>query len=131
MVDSGEVEEPAPKIEFSQPKACVNHTDHGQSSPSILEWLLLAQIFDNAPLTDIAVTVAITIPDGSVSYYDIRLNPAGQAYLLFQIFSFGDYSLEVVDAQLVPSSQAFELLGTLNFGFTVTSDETNKGECAP
>lgn len=131
MVNKGEVEEPAPQIEFSDPKACVNHTDHGQSSPSILEWVLLAKAFSNENLANIAITVEVTIPDGSTSLHEIVLTPAGRAYLLFQIFSFGDYNLEVVDARLVPTQEVYELLGVLSFGFTVTSDETNKGECNP
>ena len=108
---------------------CVNHTDHGQSSPSILEWVLFADLLDKSPFTDIAITVEVTTPSGSKSSHQIVLNAEGKAFLLLQIFVFGNYGLEVIGAQNVPTQEALELVGTLLFPFLVTADETNKGQC--
>lgn len=109
---------------------CVNHTDHGQSSPSILEWVLFADLLDKSPFTDIAITVEVTDPSGGKSTHEIVLNAEGKALLLFQIFVFGDYGLEVIGAQNVPTQEALELAGTLLFPFLVSADETNKGQCS-
>jgi hypothetical protein len=108
---------------------CVNHTDHGQSSPSILEWVLFADLLDKSPFTDIAITVEVTDPSGTKSTHEIVLNAEGKALLLFQIFVFGNYDLEVISAQNVPTLEALELVGTLLFPFLVTADETNKWQC--
>jgi hypothetical protein len=110
-------------------KNCVNHTDHGQSSPSILEWVLFADLLDKSPYTDIAVTVEVTDPSGTKSTHEIVLNAEGKALLLFQIFVFGDYGLEVIGAQNAPTQKALELVGTFVFPFLVNSQETNKGQC--
>ncbi len=131
MVNSGDVMPPASEIEFKEPKICVNHTDHGQSSPSIVEWLLLAQILDNPlPLTEVRITVRITSSSGA-EIEDVVLNSSGQLYLLYQIAAFGMYQLEIIGAIHVPSDEALQLVGQLLFPFEVTSEETNKGECAP
>ena len=131
MINAGEVEEPSKTVEFSDPKACVNHTDHGQSSPSVIEWVLAAKLFDDSSFVDVAVTLRVTRPDGSESDHLVVLNAEGRAYLLFQIFVFGNYQMEVVDATFVPTTEAMELIGILTFPFTVTAEETNKGECTP
>jgi hypothetical protein len=110
-------------------KVCVNHTDHGDSSPSIMEWLLAAHQLDKSAFTDIALTIEITTPDGTVVEEVIVLNPQGIMYLYLNIFTFGDYSIKVTGAMHVPSEEALLLAGQLLFPFTVTSTETNKGQC--
>jgi hypothetical protein len=118
------------QISFSNDyQNCVNHTDHGQSSPSILEWVLFADHLDKSAFTDIAITVEVTSPSGSKSSHLILLNAEGKAFLLFQIFVFGNYGLEVIGAHNVPTQEALELAGTLLFPFVVYADETNKGQC--
>tara|TARA_R110002153_G_scaffold3042_13_gene14558 strand:+ start:18069 stop:21230 length:3162 start_codon:yes stop_codon:yes gene_type:complete len=110
-------------------KVCVNHTDHGDSSPSIMEWLLAAHQLDTSAFIDIALTIEITTPDGTVVEEVIVLNPQGIMYLYLNIFTFGDYSIKVTGAMHVPSEEALLLAGQLIFPFTVTSTETNKGQC--
>ena len=131
MVSEGEVVQPPQPLSFVEdPKVCVNHSDHGQSSPSILEWLILANSYDTSPFVDIEVTLKLTTPTGE-SEQKVVLNEAGQMYVLLQIFTFGAYELEVTSARLIATDKALELLGNLIFPFTVTGDETNKGQCNP
>ncbi|MGS2721498.1 PKD domain-containing protein [Paraglaciecola aestuariivivens] len=110
---------------------CVNHTDHGQSSPSILEWLLTAITNGSFAFTDIAVTLQATLPDGQVITEEVILRPQGIMYLLLNIFNFGDYQIEIIGARHVPSQETLELAGQLIFAFTVGAEETNKDQCKP
>jgi hypothetical protein len=131
MVTEGEVVQPAEPLSFAEdPKVCVNHSDHGQSSPSILEWLILANSYDKSPFVDIEITLKLTTPVGEIEQ-KVVLNEVGQMYVLLQIFTFGAYELEVTGARLVATDQALELVVNVIFPFTVTGDETNKGQCNP
>lgn len=131
MANEGEVEIPAPQLSFATgAKTCVNHTDHGQSSPSIMEWLVAANQVDNTPFADIQLTVKITTPVGEVTQ-NVTLNAVGQLYLLLQIYSYGNYQMEVIGARIVPTDVTLELVGLLTYPFTVNSSETNKGQCTP
>lgn len=130
MAGEGEIEFPGPEISFSEPKTCVNHTDHGTSSPSIIEWLLLASILDQYQFADIQLTIRVTTPTGSEDVL-VTLRDSGQVYILFNIFLFGQYQLEIIDAQHVPSGEVLQLIGDLLFPINVTATETNKGQCTP
>ncbi|KXI27250.1 PKD domain-containing protein [Paraglaciecola hydrolytica] len=132
MGEEGDFERAPQQISFvGTPKTCVNHTDHGQSSPSIMEWLWAANKLDNSPFTDIELTLEITTPAGVITQ-TVQLNLAGELYILLQIFSFGNYQMEVVGARLVPTNEILQLVGdVLFFPFTVTATETNKGQCTP
>ncbi|MBU3002142.1 PKD domain-containing protein [Paraglaciecola arctica] len=133
VAESGSFETLAEQISFApeETKVCVNHTDHGKNSPSIMEWLLAANILDKSEFIDIALTIAITTPDGSVVEEEIVLNAQGLMYLFLNIFTYGDYSIEVIGARHVPSEAVLELAGQLLFAFTVTAEETNKDQCEP
>jgi hypothetical protein len=129
MATAGSVELPAAELSFADdPKVCVNHTDHGQSSPSIMEWLIAANQVDNTPFSDIQLTVKITTPGGVVTQ-DVTLNATGQLYLLLQIFSYGNYQMEVIGAKVVPTNAILQLIENVIFPFSVTSTESNKGQC--
>lgn len=130
IASEGEIEFPAPEISFSDPKTCVNHTDHGTSSPSIIEWLLLASILDQYQFVDIQLTIRVTTPSGSQDVL-VTVRDSGQVYLLFNIFVFGQYQLEIIGAQHVPSGELLQLVGDLLFPINVTATETNKGQCSP
>ncbi|WP_339723596.1 PKD domain-containing protein [uncultured Paraglaciecola sp.] len=130
MAQMGSFETPSEQISFAENyHNCVNHTDHGQSSPSILEWVLFAELLETSPFSDIAITVEVTTPSGEKSTHEIVLNAEGKAFLLYQIFVYGDYGLEVISAENVPTQEALVLAGTLLFPFLVTAEETNKGQC--
>lgn len=109
---------------------CVNHTDHGENSPSILEWVLFADVIDQSEFTDIAITVLVSDPSGNSSTHEIVLNEEGKALLLYQIFVFGDYDLQVISARNVPTEEALQVIGNIFFPFQVTAEETNKGQCS-
>ena len=130
MAQQGSIEAQPEQISFEEDyKVCVNHTDHGDSSPSIMEWLLAVHELDKSAFTDIALAIEITTPNGTVVNEVIVLNPQGIMYLYLNIFTFGDYTIKVVDAMHVPTEEALLLVGQLLFPFTVTSTETNKGQC--
>lgn len=129
MLDEGSIVV-SEQVSFSNNyQNCVNHTDHGQSSPSILEWILFAELLENSPFTDIAITVVFTDPSGTQNSVEITLNEEGKATLLVGIFVYGAYDLQVIAARNVPTQEALELAGTLVFPFLVTAEETNKGQC--
>jgi hypothetical protein len=130
MLDQGSIAVPE-QISFEEdPQVCVNHTDHGDSSPSIMEWLIAANQLDNSAFTDIALTIQITTPDGTVVEEEIVLNNQGKMYLYLNIFVFGNYEIEVIGARHVPTEEALFLVGQLLFPFLVTAEETNKGQCS-
>lgn len=130
MLDQGTITT-AEQISFEEDlQVCVNHTDHGDSSPSIMEWLIAANELDNSAFTDIALTIEITTPDGTVVEEEIVLNDQGKMYLYLNIFVFGNYEIEVTGGRVVPTEQTLELVGQLLFPFIVTAEETNKGQCS-
>jgi hypothetical protein len=131
MLDQGSVLLPDQISIEEELQVCVNHTDHGDnSSPSIMEWLIATKKLDTSNYTDIALTIQITTPDGTVIEEEIVLNDQGRMYLYLNIFVFGNYEVEVVGARHVPTEEALFLLGQLLFPFSVTAEETNKGQCS-
>ena len=129
MVNQGSIVE-SEQLSFSNDyQNCVNHTDHGLSFPSILEWIIYADLLGNSGLSEIALTVVFIDPSGMQNSVEIVLNEEGKASLLFGIFVFGTYNLEVVAARNVITEEPIELAGLLTFPFEVTAEETNKGQC--
>lgn len=130
MLDQGSILVPEQISIQEDPQVCVNHTDHGDSSPSIMEWLIAAYKLDTSDFTDIALSIQITTPDGTVIEEEIVLNNQGRMYLYLNIFAYGNYAVEVVGARHVPTEKALLLAGQLLFSFLVTAEETNKGQCS-
>jgi hypothetical protein len=95
-----------------------------------MEWLIAANKADTSDYIDIALTIEITTPDGTVIEEEILLNDQGKMYLYLNIFVYGNYKIEVVGSKYVPTQEALFVLGQLIFPFLVTSEETNKGQCS-
>ncbi|WP_026376357.1 PKD domain-containing protein [Aestuariibacter salexigens] len=131
MVDYGTVETPLPVLEATQVENCVNHTDHGQSSPSILEYLITFAVLNQIIANNIYLTLEVTPPGSSPVVLQGYLTAQFTAYFLLNIYSYGIYNFEIISALYSPTSQYLELSGDTSGTFEVTAAETNKGNCAP
>jgi hypothetical protein len=112
----------------SAPTACVNHTDHGYSSPSILEWLFFFAAVSGINPMDIQLTMEINGPNGIESVTG-TLTEAWQLRALLQIFSFGSYHFNIVSGVYLPTGAPIAAVGQTSGTVNVDSSETNKGQC--